>query len=322
MSSTASMNTYPTAEEIAKGFDFTNQVAIVTGANTGIGKETAKVLTLKNCHVIMACRSVQKGMEAREEILKAIGQGKASKLEVLQLDLRSLQSVREFANEYGKRFKRLDLLINNAGIMTAERSKTADGFESHVGINHLGHFLLTLLLLPISKQTSSTNHVTRIVVVSSDAHKNSTKPDLNDFNMEKEDFNMDRFYGRSKLLNNLFVQYLDHLLKEQNTHVICNALHPGIVLTDLGREFGKELSTSIFEETAKSFKLPLLTVAQGAANTLYLCGSTAPEVLKGGNYFVDMKPGATKKIVSDRELQKQVWQLSLKLVGLQHHSLL
>lgn len=201
-----------------------DKVVIITGCNTGIGKETALDLARRGASVYMACRDNLKCEEARQEIVKKTGN-----LNVFNrsLDLASLDSVRRFVAEFLKEESRLDVLINNAGIMMCPKMLTKDGFEMQLGTNHLGHFLLTNLLLDVLKKSSPS----RIINVSSMAH---TSGKLN-----KEDLNSEQSYGifvaycQSKLANVLFTRELAKRLSA--TSVTVNSLHPGAVRTDLQR---------------------------------------------------------------------------------------
>lgn len=203
-----------------------DKIVIITGCNTGIGKETVRDLAKRGASVYMACRNNLKCEETRQEIIKETGNLKVFNR---SLDLASLDSVRRFVAEFLKEESRLDLLINNAGVMMCPKSLTKDGFEMQIGTNHLGHFLLTNLLLDLLKKSSPS----RIVNVSSRAH---VKGRLN-----KDDLNSDKSYEKfeayrqSKLANVLFTRELSKRLA--GTQVTVNSLHPGVVNTELVRHF-------------------------------------------------------------------------------------
>ena len=204
---------------------------IITGANTGIGKEAAIDLAQRGARVIIACRSADRAEAALQEIRRRSGSGNVV---YYNLNLASLQSVRSFAQHVLKEEPRLDILINNAGIMRCPYWKTEDGYEMQFGVNHLGHFLLTTLLLERLKEAPTA----RIVVVSSLGYKRGSI-NFDDINSEK-DYDPMVAYCQSKLANNLFTVALAKRL--QGTNVTVNCLHPGIIWTELGRHFIKDIS--------------------------------------------------------------------------------
>ena len=183
--------------------DLTGKVAVITGANSGLGFEAAKILAAKGAHIVLAVRDVEKGKQAVGEIKRAVA---AASLEVLSLDLASLASVRRFAEAFPAAHSRLDMLINNAGVMAIPRRVTADGFEMQFGTNHLGHFALTGLLLPLILKTPSS----RIVTVSSGAHMFG-KINFDDLQSERS-YSKWGAYGQSKLANLLFAYELQRKL--------------------------------------------------------------------------------------------------------------
>ena len=201
------------------------KTAIITGANTGIGLETAVDLAKRNARVILACRSVERGEKAAVEVRKRSG---SNNVAFFQLDLASLDSVRKFAAKVLEEEPRIDILINNAGVLALpERKLTQDGFEMHIGVNHLGHFLLTNLLLDRIKEAPSA----RIVNVSSMGHAMG-KIDFDNINSEHS-YSHWTAYGTSKLANILFTRSLSKRL--EGTRVTANVLHPGAITTELGR---------------------------------------------------------------------------------------
>ena len=203
------------------------KTVVITGANTGIGLETAVDLAKRNARVILACRSVERGERAAVDVKKRSGN---DNVVFVQLDLASLDSVRECAAKILEEEPRIDILINNAGVMgTPERTLTQDGFEMHFGVNHLGHFLFTNLLLDRIKEVPSA----RIVNVSSAAHVGG-KINFDNLNSERS-YSHWSAYGTSKLANILFTRSLAKRL--EGTGVTTNALHPGLISTELGRNF-------------------------------------------------------------------------------------
>lgn len=223
------------------------KVVIVTGCNTGIGKETAKDLARRGASVYMACRDNMKCEEARQEIIK-----ETDNLNVFNrtLDLSSLDSVRRFVAEFKKEEPRLDVLINNAGVMMCPKTLTKDGFEMQIGTNHMGPFLLTNLLLDLMKKSGAS----RIINVSSMVHT-SGKLNKEDLNSEKSYSKMGA-YSQSKLANILFTRELAKRLEK--SIVTVNSLHPGAVKTDLQRHmlpsYIKWLGDFIFLFVFKSAK--------------------------------------------------------------------
>ena len=269
-----------------------DKICIVTGGNTGIGKATVVGLAQRGATVVIACRDVGKGKAALEEIA---AKTRASELHVMQLDLASLESVRSFAAAFTARFTRLDVLVENAGVMTQKRLLTADGLEMNFGVNHVGHFLLTELLLPLLKASAPS----RIVVVSSNMHA-SGKIDFDDIAMEKS---WTGSYPRSKLANMLFVRALAKRL--DGTKVVVNGLHPGVIATDLARDYAAPIRLM-----AKwFFKSP----EQGARTSLYL--ASAPEVAEiSGRYFADAKEKRPGAAALDDALAERLWTETERLV--------
>ena len=202
------------------------KTVVITGGNTGIGKETAVDLATRGAKVIIGCRNLEKGQAAVQEIQTRSGN---EKVFVEKLDLSSLASVRQFADGILKNEPRLDILINNAGVMGCPYQMTEDGLEMQFGVNHIGHFLLTLLLLDLMKKSGPS----RIINVSSLAHRFGTGViNFDDINAEK-DYDPFAAYQQSKLANILFTRELSvHL---EDTNVTVNALHPGLVNTDIQR---------------------------------------------------------------------------------------
>ena len=276
------------------------KTVLVTGANTGIGKETALDLAKRGARVIMVCRNLHKAEAALKEIVQKSGN---KNIVAKRLDLASLKSVREFAEDVSKNEARLDVLINNAGILTNNNtvSRTEDGFETHMRVNHLGHFLLTNLLLDLLKKSAPS----RIVVVSSATHNSwgFTTTGLNFENMNGEIAYIPfEAYGQSKLANILFTRELARRL--EGTGVTANSLHPGSIKTDIGRDF-PILWSIIFHYIFPHFAK---TSFEGAQTTIHLAVS---EELDGvtGLYFVDCKekrPGGT---ALDEQAAKKLWEV-------------
>ncbi len=213
--------------------DLQGKVVIVTGGNSGLGFESVKAFVRKGAKVILACRSVEKGEQARLKILKEVP---AAKIETAELDLTDLESVRRFAKAFQKNHSRLDVLLNNAGIMTTPYFQTKDGFEGQIGTNHLGHFALTGLLLGLIRKTPKS----RVVNVSSVAHQAGK---LNFDNLLFENgtgYSPMKAYGDSKLANLLFTYELQRFFEKNHINSISVAAHPGVSQTDLFRHLDKK----------------------------------------------------------------------------------
>jgi NAD(P)-dependent dehydrogenase (short-subunit alcohol dehydrogenase family) len=295
-----------TAEEVSKGVDLTGRHAIVTGANTGIGWETARVLALRGCSVTLACRDARKAEAACARILDRHPEIEAEALRLQPLDLASFASVRAFAAGYLETGLPIHLLVNNAGVMINDYKQTTEGFEIHVGINHLGHFLLTTLLQDRIRESAPA----RIVVVSSDAqHFGTMTEKLSELDLSRKPVTGMRAYGNSKIMNTLFANELDHRMRDAG--VVANSLHPGIVRTELGRD------QHWYMKIAGLLMLPVSkSPERGAATSVYL--ATAPRFeKKGGGYFSDCAPAKrSHKLSGNREVEARLWEWSEKTTAL------
>jgi len=296
----------PTAESVTAGVDLRGRRAIVTGANTGIGLETARVLALRGCDVTMACRDADKAEAARARLLEADDRLRPDGLDVAVLDLGSLASVREFAARWTATHDALHLLINNAGVMLPDRRLTADGFEAHFGVNHLGHFLLTSLLL----DRLVAGAPARIVNVASDAmHWATLDRTLVDLNWEARPYRGMRAYGDSKLMNLLFTAELNRRVGERG--VASYALHPGVVQTELARDqpwWMLPIGLAMWPFMKR--------VPQGAATTLHVATAAGLERPGGEIYFADCAPNRQPKLARDAGVAARLWDLSAEGVGL------
>lgn len=280
------------------------KVVIVTGSSSGIGFEAARVLAEKQATVIIAVRNLEKGNKAIEKILS---QNKEADVKVMELDLANLESVEKFAENFKKEYSRLDLLINNAGVMIPPYSKTADGFELQFGTNHLGHYALTGLLLELLLATEGA----RIVNVSSGAHK-AGKLDFDDLNWEKRRYSAWRAYGDSKISNLYFTYELNRKLKENNLDLLVTAAHPGYTATELQRNMGVfEFLNHIFAQSVSMGTLPTLRAA-------------TENGLKGGEYFgpngfMEMRGFPVRvesnELSKDESIAKKLWEISENLTG-------
>ncbi|KAK0054882.1 retinol dehydrogenase 12 [Biomphalaria pfeifferi] len=277
------------------------KTVLITGANTGIGKETAKEMARRGGRVIMACRDLDKANQAKDEIIK---ETENHKIFVHKLDLASFKSIREFCKTFNATEERLDILINNAGIMMCPKLKTEDGLEMQIGVNHFGHFLLTNLLLDKLKQCSPS----RIVIVSSLMHMLG-QMNFDDLNSERN-YGAVRAYSQSKLANMLHVRAL--MKRLEGTGVTVNGLHPGSVDTELQRHF-KIFSWTIFKILLKPIKIYFFKNAfKGAQTTIYAALDSSLETVSG-KYFSDCKPASASKLSFNDEDAERLWQISEKI---------
>eukprot|EP01080_Neovahlkampfia_damariscottae_P012142 gene12142-5633_t len=290
--SESGFGSWSTSEEVARDINLTDKVIIVTGSTSGIGIETARVLCKMGAHVIISYRSEQK----YKDVIKFLEHDLENpKYTGIPLDLADFSSIEKFIEEFKKLDLDLHTLILNAGVMSGpERLETKDGFEETIGINHYGHFKLTMGLLPLMKNTTEKDDTQegRIVVLSSAGYfQGSGKIDFDDIHL-KEEGKYGYFYSycQSKLANLLFSMELSKKLKESNIPITVNALHPGIVKTDIFRNTDALSSAGIDLLGVFLWK----SIEQGAATTIYV--ATAPE-LKGktGFYFNDCEIEETQK---------------------------
>ena len=299
--------------------DLSGRNVIVTGANSGLGFETAKALAGAGARVVMACRSAEKAQDARLAIEAA---HPSAALEVLALDLASLSSVRDFAKSALDTLGPLHLLCNNAGVMALPYRKTADGFEMQIGTNHLGHFALTGLLLDRLLETPGA----RVVNVSSTMHKIG-RIDFDDLHGEKR-YRKWPAYGQSKLANLLFTYELQRRLEAKGADLIAAAAHPGYAATNL-QFAGPQMAGSSFMERMSGLgnRLFSQTADQGALPTLY---AAAASDVKGGDYYgpssVGEMWGAPRKVPSnrrshDRETAARLWEVSEDATGVRYEAL-
>lgn len=285
------------------------RIAIVTGANDGLGFQTTLALSKTGIKVVMACRNLKKGNTALEEIIRQVPE---ASLELKHLDLSKLSSVRAFAEEYKQKHEPLDLLINNAGIMIPPYELTEDGFESQLGVNYLGHFLLTGLLLPVLEKTPGS----RVVSLSSNAHKNG-KIHFDDLNFKKK-YSAFAAYSQSKLACLMFSKELQRRLEKSGSKVLSVAAHPGMSDTNLFKHVPKFVTT-IFGRLIRS--LMVQTPENGAKPTLY---AALGNDIQGGDYigpdgWQEWKGEPVKvkgtKLSDDKEVAKRLWVESEKLTG-------
>jgi NAD(P)-dependent dehydrogenase (short-subunit alcohol dehydrogenase family) len=297
-----------TTDEVLEGVDLNGKVAVVTGASTGLGLETARALASVGAQVVLAGRDAARVAAAAATIRERVPD---AQLEQGALDLTSLASVRAFADWYAGGHDRLHLLINNAGVMYTPFEHTAEGFEMQFGTNHVGHFLLTCLLVP----QLLADPPSRVVNLSSGGHMGS---DIvwDDVNFERRDYDKFAAYGQSKTANILFSVELDRRLGDRGVHAY--AVHPGMIATELGRYMTRDDFQALMDraKASPSGGMPAYkTVEQGAATSVW--AATAPELdAQGGTYLADAE-------VSDQHAPwardpgsaRRLWSLSEQMVG-------
>lgn len=266
-----------TTDDVLEGKDLTGKTVLVTGGNSGLGQETGRAMAAKGAHVVLAGRDQAKLDEAAEAIRTETG---SEQVETIICDLGSIEAVRKAGAEANERFEKIDLLINNAGIMATPQSTTADGFESQFGTNHLGHFVLTSRLMPLIEKGEDK----RIVNLSSRGHFMSPT-DIDDPNFENSPYDPWASYGRSKTANILFSVGLEQRLAEKGIHAY--AVHPGGIDTNLGRHLSEEQAAQLMKNVATSDPdFAWKTIPQGAATSVW--AATADELEgTGGVYYED-----------------------------------
>ena len=277
------------------------QHILITGGNAGIGKATATALAKEGHTIIIACRNETKAKQAVADIKSA---AKNEAIHYLSCDLASLESVRKCAAAYRQQFGQLDILINNAGLVTDKLQFTKDGFELQIGVNHLGHFLLTTQLIDLLEKATEP----RIINVSSKAHY---KGKIN-FNTFKGELGAEKYigmlaYAQSKLANILFTKELARRYPKICSH----SLHPGVVGTEIAKKNDNKKSWRIAWSIFAPF---MLNAAKGAKTSVFL--ATSPEVLKtNGKYFDKQKELEPLALAKDMALAQQLWEYSEKVIG-------
>ena len=296
-------------------FEIAGARVLITGGNTGIGMETARVLASRGAQVIFTSRDAERGRVALAEIRKRSGR---DDVEMMGLDLASFGSIRSTAEAFAARYDRLDLLINNAGVAWfQERAETADGFELMFGVNHLGHFLLTDLLLDTLKASAPA----RIVNLASHGYLMAPEGlDWEDLQSQRA-FDGFRVYGHSKLANIYFTRELARRL--EGTGVTANAVHPGHVKTELGRPRAEDRGEGSAAEAKKrksssgpdlSQLPPPISVEEGALTTIHVAASSDVEGVTG-HYFDQCKAIDVTPVAADADAARRLWEVSEKLIA-------
>ncbi|KAK5649693.1 hypothetical protein RI129_000722 [Pyrocoelia pectoralis] len=279
---------------ISKNIRLNTKTAIVTGSNTGIGKVTAKEFYKRGARVVMACRNREKANQAVNDIKKSCAQeDQVGELLVADLDLTNLKSIRNCAQSLLNDEKQINILVNNAGIMMCPKSETSDGFETQFGTNHLGHFLFTLLLLPV---------VGRI--------------NFDDLNFERSNYSAFGAYSQSKLANILFTKELARRLEENCIYNVSTySVHPGVISTELGRYLDKTYFMGLSKIIRLSMR-PFFKSAEEGAQTIIYCAISPDAGNETGLYYYNceaIKPSAAAESIEDA---KELWEASKKLLKL------
>jgi NAD(P)-dependent dehydrogenase (short-subunit alcohol dehydrogenase family) len=273
------------------------KVVLVTGANGGIGRETARALASLGATVVLAVRDVARGREAEEDIHAVLP---GARLEVARVDLADLEDVRRFARDFVASHDRLDVLVNNAGFHVARFGRTKQGFESTFGVNHLAHFVLARELLPLLTRSAPS----RVVTVASDAHRGA-RVDWDDLQLERSWSGL-RAYSNSKLFNVWFSNELARRL--EGTGVTSNALHPGSVRTQWGRGH----DSGVFRWGVKLATPFLISPARGADTSVWLAASPEAEGVTG-RYFVRRRETRPSRLAQDEAQARRLWEVSERL---------
>ncbi|PSN62400.1 short-chain dehydrogenase [Corynespora cassiicola Philippines] len=308
----------PTAAQIIKdqGLEgkWAGKVVLVTGCSPGgIGPETARAIHLTGADVYITGRDLKKTEEAARDILS---DGRPGKVEVIKIDLGSLESIREGVKDFLSKSNKLNILINNAGVMACPKYSTKDGFEMQIGTNHIGHFLLFELLKPTLLASSTPEFNSRVISLSSGGHRLGTV-EVDDLNYANRDYDPWVSYGQSKLANIYFANELERRYGSKGLHAL--SVHPGVIETNLSQHID---ATDII----KSLKPIMKNHQQGAATTVWAAVAKEWEG-KGGKYLEDcseaapaptpeLHSGGYSDIAYNAPVEKALWTKSLELVGL------
>ena len=309
-----------TVDEVLDGVDLSGRVFVVTGSSSGLGEESARGLSARGAHVAMAARDAGSNAEAAQRIRAAVPD---ADLSLHRLDLADLSSVARFAEQAAGVLDRVDVLINNAGVMACPEGRTADGFETQFGTNHLGHFALTLRLVPLLRRARSP----RVVTLSSGGHRISDV-DLDDPNFEANPYDAWVAYGRSKSANAHFAAELAH---RSGKGLLSFSVHPGAIVTRLGRHMTPELTETLMARRRASAArqgggsgggMRFKSVEAGAATQVW--AATSPDIsAHNGGYLADCGPTAPgpgdrgyEPWIDNAATAGRLWELSESLVGL------
>ena len=302
-----------TPTEVLEGIDLDGKLALVTGASGGLGAETARALASKGARVVITARDVAKGEGVAEGIRASAGN---DGIEVEELDLGSLASVRAFADRFLAHHDALQILVNNAGVMACPFRKTTEGFELQFGTNHLGHFLMTGLIAPSLLRGAPA----RVVSVSSRGHRMSPVV-FDDIHFERRPYDKWSAYGQSKTANILLAVELERRFGSRGVHA--NAMHPGTIATDLARHMERD-DFELVRKRQPGGRMRLKSIGAGAATSVYT--ATAPELEgRGGLYLEDCgvaevddaedAAGGVRSYAVDPDAAKRLWSASEEMVG-------
>ena len=301
-----------TTSDVLAGVDLAGTQALITGGTTGIGKETARALLAAGASVVITARSDDKGAAAVDDLRVAVPDAEVT-FAVVELD--SLDSVRAFTDRFLASYDRLDLLIANAGVMAMPYGHTDDGFEQHLGTNHLGHFVLVGRLMPLLVASAPA----RVVILSSGGHMAS---DIrwDDPNWDSTEFSKMEAYGQSKTANILHAVELERRYAPLGVHAY--AVHPGMVRTDLGRHFTREDVEDLMARAKKASESgggaggglpPMVEVEVGAATSVW--AAVAATDAEGGSYCADCAVATAAPYATDPDAARRLWTLSEQLTG-------
>ncbi len=289
---------------------------VITGGNSGLGLETAKVLVARGANVVIACRNKKKAEAAVQEIAREAQDG--GDVVAMDLDLSKLKSVRDFAEAYKKKYDRLDVLVNNAGLMAVPRGKTADGFETQIGVNHMGHFVLTSRLLPVLLATPGS----RVITLSSGMHAYGQNDYFDDIDFKTVPYDPWKAYGQSKLANLHFAFELARRLAQHDKETLSLAAHPGYAATELQ---GNTANANGSRFTAIMMALGNALLAQSArAGTWPVLRAIADDKAQSGDFFgpdgmFGLRGPATRvdaeKFAYDAKTSRKLWDLSQTRTG-------
>ncbi len=279
--------------------NMTNKLCVITGANSGIGFETARELAKQGAFIVMVCRNEDKALEAKEEILR---ETHSAGIDIVLCDFSSQDEIRSAAAEIKKRYEKIEILINNHGFTGSGYKETVDGLEEVFAVNHIGYFLFTNLLLDTLKNADKA----RIINVASTAHRNG---EFDPENLQlKRNYQPWKAYGNSKLFNILFTVELAKRIEDSG--VTANCLHPGVIASNFGNT-GPWWIRFFF-----GFAKPLLkSNKEGAQTTIYLATSDEVENVNGA-YFKDSKAATPSKLARNEFAAEKLWEISEKLCGL------
>jgi NAD(P)-dependent dehydrogenase (short-subunit alcohol dehydrogenase family) len=303
-----------TTEEVSAGLDLNGRHAVVTGASSGLGAETARALALRGASVTLACRDLEAGRAIAESIATSTGN---AAIDVMQLDLTRPDAIRAFAKAFAAKHDALHLLVNNAGVMACPLERTEQGWEMQFGTNHMGHFLLTCLLVPQLRAGAPA----RVVNLSSAGHR-FADVDFDDPNYETRAYDKWEAYGQSKTANVLFSVELNRRLKDQGVEAF--AVHPGGIMTNLGRHLQKQDIEELMSRAPGGQGIQWKTVEAGAATSVW--AATAPELAGHGGIYLedcqiaqpktsDDQDGGIADYAVDPVSAKRLWRLSEELLG-------